>query len=78
MIGHHDHLEGDQPILVYRVQSLQKAVDELESRGWHSDRTLEIPQGPCRSFRTLGGHRLAVYEISRPGVEASFEGRQDF
>jgi hypothetical protein len=73
-----DHLEGDQPILVYRVQSLQKAVDELESRGWHSDRTLEIPQGPCRSFRTLGGHRLAVYELSRPGVEASFEGRQDF
>jgi hypothetical protein len=25
-----------------------------------------------------GGQRLAVYELTRPGVEASFEGRRDF
>jgi hypothetical protein len=73
-----DHLEGDQPILVYRVPSLPTAVTDLEARGWHSERTLEIPQGPCRSFRTPGGHRIALYERSRPGVEASFEGRRDF
>lgn len=73
-----DHLEGEQPILVYRVASLERAVAELESRGWQSDRALEIPQGPCRSFTTPGGHRVAIYERSRPGVEASFEGRRDF
>jgi hypothetical protein len=73
-----DHLEGDQPILVYRVASLRDAAAELEGRGWKSDRTLEIPQGPCRAFTTPGGQRLALYERSRPGVEASFEGRQDF
>jgi hypothetical protein len=73
-----DHLEGDLPILVYRVASLRDTVAQLEARGWHPERTLEIPQGPCRTFRTSGGHRLAVYEFSRPGVEASFEGRRDF
>ena len=73
-----DHLEGDQPIMVYRVASLADAVAELEGKGWHSDRSLEIPQGPCREFRTPGGQRLALYELSRPGVVASFEGRRDF
>lgn len=73
-----DHLEGDEPILVYRVANLDGAVSELEPRGWQPDRSLEIPQGPCRTFRTPGGQRLALYELSRPGVEASFEGRRDF
>jgi hypothetical protein len=73
-----DHLEGDRAILVYRVASLSAAVAELEARGWRSDRSLEIPQGPVRSFTSPGGHRLALYERTRPGVEASFEGRRDF
>jgi hypothetical protein len=73
-----DHLEGERTIFVYRVRSLRDAVAELEARGWRSDRSLEIPQGPVRSFTTVGGQRLAVYELTRPGVEASFEGRRDF
>lgn len=73
-----DHLEGDQPILVYRVASLRDAVAELKTRGWQSSHALEIPQGPVRSFVTPGGQRFALYELSRPGVEASFEGRRDF
>jgi hypothetical protein len=73
-----DHLHGDQPILVYRVSNLHQTVADLETRGWQSDRTLEIPQGPCRAFTTPGGHRFALYELSRPGVVASFEGRRDF
>jgi hypothetical protein len=73
-----DHVDGDVPILVYRVASLADAVADLESRGWTRGTTLEIPQGPVSSFRGPGGHRLAVYELSRPGVEASFEGRFDF
>ena len=73
-----DHVEGDVPILVYPVASLAGTTTELESRGWIKGHTLEIPQGPVCSFRAPGGQRLAVYELARPGVEASFEGRQDF
>ena len=73
-----DHLEGDRPVLVYRVADLDAASDELRGRGWDEGHGLEIPQGPVRSFAGPGGHRLAIYERSRPGVEQSFEGRRDF
>jgi hypothetical protein len=53
-------------------------MTELESRGWARGHTLEIPQGPVCSFTGPGGHRVAIYELTRPGVEASFEGRFDF
>jgi hypothetical protein len=72
------HLEGEVPILVYRVASLDAARSELESRGWEAESSLEIPQGPVASYRAPGGQRIAVYELTRPGVEASFEGRRDF
>ena len=73
-----DHLEGDRPVLVYRVADLDAASDELRQRGWDEGHGLEIPQGPVRSFAGPGGHRLAIYERSRPGVERSFDGRRDF
>jgi hypothetical protein len=72
------HLEGDVPVLVYRVADLDATMVELESRGWVRGHTLEIPQGPVCSFTAPGGQRLAVYELARPGVEASFVGRRDF
>jgi hypothetical protein len=72
------HLEGDRPILVYRVVRLVDAISSLESRGWESEGTFEIPQGPCCSFRTPGGHRIAIYELTRPDVVAHFAGRRDF
>jgi hypothetical protein len=73
-----DHLEGDRPILVYRVDSLEHTRSELSARGWDEGHALEIPQGPVRSFVAPGGQRLAIYQRTRPGVEASFEGRRDF
>jgi hypothetical protein len=73
-----DHVEGDAPILVYRVASLTDARAELEGRGWHAERSLEIPQGPVEAFRGSGGQRVAIYELTRPGVIAGFEGRRDF
>ena len=73
-----DHLEGDAPILVYRVGDLPRASAALTARGWKGGRTLEIPQGPCVSFITPGGQRLALYERSRPFVEEHFIGRHDF
>ena len=48
------HLEGDQPILVYRVADLDAAVRELEGRGWTAGHGLEIPQGPVRAFTAPG------------------------
>jgi hypothetical protein len=42
------------------------------------DRGPRIPFGPCCSFTTTGGHRVAVYELARPEVERHFEGRRDF
>jgi hypothetical protein len=73
-----DHVEGDRPILVYQVADLEAARRELRTRGWDEGHGLEIPQGPVRSFAGPGGHRLAIYERSRPDVELSFEGRRDF
>ena len=72
------HLEGDRPILVYRVDDLGEATRELRSRGWDQGHALEIPQGPVRSFSAPGGQRLAIFELTRPGVEAGFAGRRDF
>ena len=73
-----DHVEGDRPILVYRVRDLEAALAELEGRGWERSGTFEIPHGPICSFRTPGGHRLAIYELTRPEAAGHFEGRRDF
>ena len=73
-----DHLEGDQPILVYRVEDLASALTELRNKDCSPERSLEIPQGPCSSFRTPGGLRFALYELTRPDVIRHFEGRRDF
>ena len=73
-----DHLEGDRLILVYRVADLPVALAELKGRGWTPERSLEIPHGPCSSFRTPAGHRIALYQLTRPEVGRHFEGRRDF
>jgi len=73
-----DHLEDDRPILIYRVADLDAALGDLKRRGWKKAQTLEIPMGPCCSFNTPGGQRIAVYELSRPEVLNHFLGRRDF
>jgi hypothetical protein len=73
-----DHLEGDRPILVYRVSDLKASLKQLKKGGWKKGTNLEIPMGPCCSFVSPGGHRVALYELTRPGVADHFEGRKDF
>ena len=73
-----DHLEGEHAILVYRVTDLEASLAELEERGWKRAETFEIPHGPCCSFIGPGGHRVALYQLTRPEVGAHFEGRFDF
>lgn len=73
-----DHVEGDRAILVYRVANLTSALAELETRGWHREHTFEIPHGPICSFRSPGGHRIALYQLTRPDAAEHFAGRRDF
>ena len=73
-----DHLDGERPILVYRVADLGASRSQQETRGWVPEHSFEIPHGPCCSFRTPGGHRMALYQLTRPEAAALFEGRRDF
>jgi hypothetical protein len=73
-----DHLEGERPILLYRVPDLDASLAELERRGWTRVHTFEIPHGPCCSFRSPGGHRIGLYQLTRSEAAAHFEGRHDF
>ena len=73
-----DHLEGERPVLVYRVADLDKSVSRLKNNGWKKGRAVELPVGPAFTFSSAGGHRIALYEASRSFVEKSFEGRFDF
>ena len=41
-----DHVEGDTPILVYRVANLRRELTELKRRGWSEVASFEIPHGP--------------------------------
>jgi hypothetical protein len=73
-----DHVTGERPIMLYRVDDFEAALAGLAARGWQREGTFEIPHGPCCSFRTPGGHRVAVYQLTRPEASAHFEGRRDF
>ena len=73
-----DHLEGDRPVLVYRVPDLDAALERREGIGWRREHPFEIPHGPICSFEGPGGHRVALYQLTRPEVAAHFAGRRDF
>jgi hypothetical protein len=73
-----DHLPDDRPILIYRVESLASSTKRLRDRGWTPERTVELPPGPCATFRAPGGQRLAIYEPTRPEVVESMAGQRDF
>jgi hypothetical protein len=73
-----DHLDGERPVLVYRVASLDEATATLVERGWEERPHFGIPHGPCVEFATPAGHRLAIYEPTRPEMTERFTGRRDF
>jgi catechol 2,3-dioxygenase-like lactoylglutathione lyase family enzyme len=73
-----EHLEGITPILIYRVEQLESTAAALRARGWTPESgPLEIPNGPCYTFRDPAGVRLAIYENQRPEVAQRFAGRID-
>jgi hypothetical protein len=73
-----DHLEGEAPVLVHRVDDLDATVAELERRGLVIEARFGIPHGPCATLHSPGGQRLAIYELTRPGADERLAGRFDF
>jgi hypothetical protein len=74
-----EHLEGERPILVYRVASLHDAVRELEASEVDAGPELGFPYGPIHAFSMPGKeHRIAIYEMTRPQAREMLSGRRDF
>jgi hypothetical protein len=71
------HLQGDRPILVYRVADYRQSVAALRAAGLTEVEELEIPHGPCAAFRLEGGQRYAIYQLTRPDADKHFVGRFD-
>jgi hypothetical protein len=72
------HLDGERPILVFRVDDLDEASESLKDRGMHEGHGFGIPHGPGIEFTTPGGHRIAIYELTRPAAAEHLVGRVDF
>jgi|SRR5689334_2938509 len=72
------HLHGERPILVFRVESLNEAAAELEAAGASVSAEFGIPHGPIREIEAPGGHRLAIYELTRPETAEHLKGRRDW
>lgn len=72
------HLEGDQPILVFRVDDLDAAIDELHGGGVELGAHFEMPYGTGIQVSSPGPQRLAIYERTRPQRGDSLAGRTDF
>jgi catechol 2,3-dioxygenase-like lactoylglutathione lyase family enzyme len=73
-----EHLEGDAPVLLHRVEDLEAAVTALEDAGLEIEARFGFPHGPAAEFRSPGGQRLAIYELTRPGADERLAGRFDF
>jgi hypothetical protein len=73
-----EHLEGDEPVLVFRAADLEQAVGELEARGVGIGARFGIPHGPGVELLTPGPQRIALYELTRPEARERLRGRRDF
>jgi hypothetical protein len=73
-----EHLDGDQPVLVFRVRDLERAVSELEARGVRVAARFGIPHGPGVELTAPGPQRVALYELTRPEADERLSGRRDF
>ena len=72
-----DHIEKKDMMLIYRVNNLDKAASELRLRGWREEKSLEIPNGPCKTFRDPADNAIVMYQNRRPHVMEEFKGRID-
>ena len=73
-----EHLEGDRPVLVFRVDDLDAAIREVQERGGTPGMRTGIPHGPIQLLELPGAQRLALYERTRPEMAERLAGRRDF
>jgi hypothetical protein len=73
-----EHLEGERPVLVFRVSDLERSVDELAGRGVKVKARFGIPHGPGVELAAPGPQRIALYELTRPEASRRLAGRRDF
>ena len=72
-----DHISKNDIMLIYQVESLDDAVSQLKAKGWKQENRVEIPPGPCCTFRDPAGNALVIYENVRPDVMNQFKGKID-
>ena len=72
-----DHIQSKDLMLIYRVDNIENATAELGSKGWTEEKRIEIPPGPCCTFRDPAGNALVIYENKRPFIMQEFKGKFD-
>lgn len=72
-----DHIKSKDVMLIYRVENLENTIKQLKSRGWKEENRVEIPPGPCCTFRDPADNALVIYENKRPYVMQEFRGKVD-
>ena len=72
-----DHIRKNDVMLVYQVENLDNAIKQLKSKGWKEENRIEIPPGPCCTFRDPAGNALVIYENVRPHTMDEFRGKID-
>ena len=73
-----DHISKNDVMLIYQVENLENTIAELKAKGWQEENRLEIPPGPCCTFRDPAGNALVVYENIRPYIMEEFKGKIDY
>jgi hypothetical protein len=72
-----DHIDTKDVMQIYRVVDLDGAAAKLRSSGWKEENRIEIPPGPCCTFRDPAGNALVIYENARPFIMQEFKGKID-
>lgn len=72
-----DHIDKNDVMLIYQVENLENAIAHLKLKGWKEENRIEIPPGPCCTFRDPAGNALVIYENKRPFIMREFRGKID-
>jgi hypothetical protein len=73
-----EHLEGDRPVLLYRVDDLATTIRALQDRGVEVGETFGFPYGEGAELSNPGPQRVAIYQRNQAERGDSLRGRRDF
>ena len=64
-----DHVKAPSKRLIYEVEDMTAAANELKTRGWKADGSkFEVPDGPCINFKDKSGNEYALIQMTRPHI----------